>query len=192
MTMKLPRALTCALFLLSLPLTAAQTWKVDPNHSRIGFTISHLGISEITGDFRKYTVTVAASEEDFSDAVFELAIDASSIDTAVEKRDAHLKSPDFFDVSNHAKITFRSTSIKPAGDNRYTLAGDLTIHGETRPVTAELWYRGTRKTDKNTTAGFQLTATINRQDFGVGTKFSPPMIGNEVQIKADGEFILQK
>src|SRR5690606_2763976 len=113
MTMKLPRALTCALFLLSLPLTAAQTWKVDPNHSRIGFTISHLGISEITGDFRKYTVTVAASEEDFSDAVFELAIDASSIDTAVEKRDAHLKSPDFFDVSNHAKITFRTRSIKP-------------------------------------------------------------------------------
>src|SRR5690606_24711667 len=111
MIMKLPRVLSCALCLLSLPLAAQSTWKVDPNHSRIGFTITHLGISEITGAFRQYDVTITSDEANFSDAVFELSIDPASIDTAVSKRDDHLKSPDFFEVGKYPKITFRSSSI---------------------------------------------------------------------------------
>ena len=184
------RTLISAFLLCTLPVTAA-VWKVDPQHSRIGFTISHLDISDITGAFRQYEVTIKSEKDDFSDAVFELSIDGASIDTAVQKRDDHLRSPYFFEASKHGKITFRSTSIRPAGKDRYTLSGDLTIHGQTKPITAELWYRGTTKNQQNTTAGFQLTATLNRQDFGVGTKFQPPMIGNEVHIKADGEFIRQ-
>ena len=185
------RTFASAFLLLTLPLAADTTWKADPQHSRIGFTVAHLGISEITGAFRQFDASIRADEDDFSDAVFDLTIDVSSIDTAVQKRDDHLRSPDFFDVAQHPKITFRSSSIKPAGKDRYTLSGELTIHGQTKPVTAELWYRGTTKNQKNTTAGFQLTTTLSRQDFGVGAKFAPPMIGDEVQIKADGEFIRQ-
>src|SRR5690606_39821735 len=85
---------------------------------------------------------------------------------------------------------YKSTGIKKAGKNRYKLTGNLTLHGVTKPVTMDLWYRGTNVNDKDNsaTAGFQLTGTIKRSDFGVGPKFGPPMISDEVTIKADGEF----
>ena len=178
------------LFVLPFAASAA-TWKVDPAHSRLGFAITHLGISEIHGAFNKFDVTLNAEKEDFSDAVFELSVDVSSIDTGVEKRDAHLRSGDFFDAEKFPTMTFRSTRLEPAGKNRYKLSGDLTIHGQTRPITMELWYRGTAKNQKNVTAGFQLTGTLKRLDFGVGEKFAPPMISDELSIKADGEFIRQ-
>jgi polyisoprenoid-binding protein YceI len=136
-------------------------------------------------------VTVNAEKDDFSDAVFELSVDVPSIDTGVEKRDSHLRSADFFDAEKFPKMTFRSTRITAAGKDRYKLSGDLTIHGKTQPVTMELWYRGTTKNQKNVTAGFQLTGTLNRLDFGIGEKFAPPMISDELSIKADGEFIKQ-
>ncbi len=183
-------ALVSALF-LPLGAFAQTTWKVDPQHSRLGFAVTHLGISDISGAFRKFDATVQATKADFSDAKFELTVDTTSIDTAVEKRDDHLRSPDFFAVSEHSKMTFRSNRIEPAGKDRYKLSGELTIRGQTRPITAELWYRGTTQNQKNTTAGFQLTATLRRSDFGVGEKFKPPMISDEVRIQADGEFIRQ-
>ncbi|ACB75565.1 YceI family protein [Opitutus terrae] len=176
---------------LQVTAFAQDVWKADPPHSRVGFTITHLGISEITGAFNQFEVSIHAAKPDFSDAVFDLTIDVASINTAVEKRDNHLRSPDFFDVAQHPKMTFRSTSIKPAGKDRYTLSGELTLHGQTKPVTMNLWYRGTTVSQKNTTAGFQLTGTLQRSDFGIGPKFAPPMLGDEVAIKADGEFIKQ-
>src|SRR5690606_38484276 len=103
-----------------LPVAAfAATWKGDPAHSRLGFAITHLGISEITGEFDKFDVTVTADEDDFSDAVFDLSVDVASINTGVEKRDNHLRSPDFFEVKSHPTMTFRTTSIKSAGKDRY-------------------------------------------------------------------------
>ena len=170
---------------------AQSTWKADPPHSRIGFVITHLGISEITGAFNKFDVTIVSAKPDFSDAVFELAVDVASIDTAVQQRDDHLRSPDFFEVAKHPKMTFQSKSISAAGKDRYKLSGDLTIHGVTKPVTANLWYRGTTNNQGKVTAGFQLTATLKRSDFGVGPKFPPPMIADEFIVKADGEFIKQ-
>lgn len=177
--------------LLMSVAAAADTWKVDPQHSRIAFTTGHLGISDVTGVFREYVVTISASKPDFSDAVFELTIETKSLDTGVQKRDDHLRSADFFEVDKYSQMTFRSAKIQPAGENRYTLSGDLTVHGKTRPITAELWYRGTTQNQENVTAGFQLTATLKRSDFGIGPKFQPPMISDEVQVKADGEFIKQ-
>lgn len=184
-------------FLLSLAAAAVvhvtafaqDTWKSDPAHSRLGFAIAHLGISEITGAFNTFGVTITSAKADFSDAVFVLDVDVASIDTAVQKRNDHLKSADFFEVATHPKMTFKS--ISPAGKDRYKLSGDLTLHGVTKPVTAELWYRGSINNQGKSTAGFQLTATIKRSDFGVGPKFAPPMIGDEVTVKADGEFIKQ-
>ncbi len=180
------------LSLVFLPLTVfADTWKGDPAHSRLAFAVTHLGISEITGVFKTFDVTITANEPDFSDAVFELSVDVGSIDTEVVKRDNHLRSPDFFAVEDFPEMTFRSRSIEPMGEGRFQLSGELTIRGQAKPVTMELWYRGTTINQKNTTAGFQLTGTLRRSDFGVGSKFAPPMISDEVAIKADGEFIKQ-
>lgn len=184
--------LVAALALVLLPIAvSAATWKADPLHSRLAFSITHLGISEITGVFDKFEVLITADKPDFSDAVFELSIDVNSVDTHVQKRDDHLRSPDFFEVAKFPTITFRSTSIQPAGQDRYKLAGELTIRGKTKPVTVDLWYRGTTTNAKNTTAGFQVTASLQRSDFGIGPKFVPPMISDVLDIKADGEFIKQ-
>jgi polyisoprenoid-binding protein YceI len=175
-----------------LPLSAiSATWKGDPAHSRLSFAVTHLGISEITGAFKSFEVSVTANEANFSDAVFDLSVDVASIDTEVEKRDNHLRSPDFFEAEKFPKMTFRSKSIEAAGKDRYKLTGDLTMHGQTKPVEMNLWYRGTATNQKNTTAGFQLTGTLKRSDFGIGAKFPGPMISDEVAIKADGEFIKQ-
>lgn len=165
-------------------------WKSDPMHSKLAFSTTHLGISDVDGVFDKFTATATASKADFSDAVFELQVDVSSIDTDIEMRDKHLRTADFFDVEKYPEMTFKSTGIKSNGANKYQLTGNLTFHGVTKPVTMDLWYRGTindPKTKKST-AGFQLTGTIKRSEFGLGTKFPVQMLSDEVKIKADGEF----
>ncbi len=173
---------------------AQGTWKVDPAHSKLTFTITHLGISDVLGLFKDFDVTITSSKADFSDAIFELNAKTASINTEVEKRDAHLKSPDFFDVEKNPEMTFQSTSIKKAGANKYKLSGNLTLNTVTKPVTLDLWYRGTieNQMSNTPTAGFQLTGTIKRSDFSFGPKFQAPMLSDEVKIRADGEFLLQK
>ena len=177
-----------------LALTAFTTlngiWKNDPPHSQLGFTVTHLGISDISGTFNDFEVSIQSVKSDFSDAVFELNAKTASIDTRVEQRNTHLKSADFFDVEKFPSITFKSTSIKPAGKNTYKLSGNLTMHGITKPVTMDLLYRGTIENpmSKKPTAGFQLTGIIKRSDFNIGDKFPSAMVSDEVRIKADGEF----
>lgn len=177
--------------LVSVISFAQTSWKADPNHSKITFSVTHLGISDVLGLFKEFDVTINSSKADFSDAVFDLTIQTASLNTEVEKRDAHLKSPDFFDAEKNPTMTFKSTSIKKAGNNKYKLSGNLTLNGITKPVTMDLWYRGTIENpmSKAPTAGFQLTGTIKRSDFNFGSKFQPPMLSDEVKIKADGEFI---
>lgn len=181
------------IILFSASLIAQTTWKADPMHSKLAFSVTHLGISDIDGLFKTFDLSVSTNKADFSVAVFDLSVDVASIDTAVEMRDNHLRSADFFEVEKYAKMTFKSTSIKKNGKDKYKLSGDLTLHGITKPVTLDLWYRGTVENpqSKATTAGFQITGSINRADFGVGPNFPPPMISNEVKIKADGELIKQ-
>lgn len=169
-------------------------WKVDNAHSKLSFAITHLGISEITGLFKNFDVDIKTSRDDFSDATFEMTADVASIDTEVEMRDNHLKSADFFDVAKYPKLNFKSTSIKPSGEkNKYLLTGNLTMHGVTKEVTLDLWYRGTIENpmSKKPTSGFQVTGTIKRSDFGIGGGFPAPMLSDEVKIKADGEFVKQ-
>src|SRR5690606_16075532 len=128
---------------------------------------------------------------DFSDAVFELSAETTSIDTDVEPRDKHLRSADFFDVEKFPKMTFKSTAIKKTGTDKYQLTGLLTLHGVSKSVTLELWYRGTvvNPQSKATTAGIQVTGVIKRSDFNVGPGFAPPMLSDEVWIKADCELV---
>ena len=183
--------LLSALAVTLFAFTTATNWKVDNAHSKLSFSVTHLGISDVTGLFKNFDVKINTSKTDFSDAQFELTADIASIDTEVEMRDNHLKSADFFDVEKHPKLTFKSTGITPAGQNKYKLTGNLTLRGITRPVTMDLWYRGTVENpmSKQPTSGFQVTGTIKRSDFGIGEKFPAPMISDEVRIKADGEFV---
>ncbi|MES2874669.1 MAG: YceI family protein [Bacteroidota bacterium] len=167
------------------------TWTNDDPHSQLGFTVTHLGIADVSGTFNDFDVTVNSAKADFSDASFELTAKTASIDTRVDARNNHLKSADFFDVAKYPALNFKSTGIRKAGKNKYKLSGDLTIHGVTKPVTMNLLYRGLTENpmSKKQTAGFQLTGTIKRSDFTVGTNFPASMISDEVRIKADGEFV---
>ena len=180
-----------AFFLLTAFTTVNSVWKNDDPHSQLGFTVTHLGISDISGNFNDFDVTVTSSKPDFSDAVFELSAKVNSINTRVEQRDNHLKSADFFDVATFPALNFKSNKLEKAGNNKYKLSGDLTLHGVTKPVTMDLQYKGTVENpmSKKQTAGFQLTGTIKRSDFNIGSKFPAAMISDDVAIKADGEFI---
>jgi polyisoprenoid-binding protein YceI len=165
-------------------------WKNDPAHSQIAFTVKHLGISDVSGVFNDFDVKVHSSKSDFSDAVFELEVNVASIDTRVDARNKHLKSQDFFEVEKYPVMHFKSTGIEHSADDKYRLTGDLTLHGVTKQVTMNLEYRGTIENpmDKKQTTGFQVTGVIKRSDFNLGNGFPPPMISDEVHIKADGEF----
>lgn len=183
--------LLLAILFVAISASSQTTWVHDPYHSHLGFTVTHLGIADVPGNFSDYEVTITASEADFSDAVIELTVQTESVDTRVTPRDNHLRSADFFDVEQHPTMTFKSTSIKRVGENRYTLTGDLTLVGVTRQVAMEMEYRGTTdnpNADGAPVAGIQISGEINRSDFGMGADFPPPMISDKVVIKADGEF----
>lgn len=182
--------LTILSMVFSISAFAQTNWKSDPYHSKLTFSTTHLGISDVAGLFNKFDASIITNKNDFSDAIFELSVDVNSIDTEVEMRDNHLKSEDFFHVEKYPAMTYKSTSIKMTGKDRYKLTGNLTLHGITKEVEMDLWYRGTIENgnDKIPTSGFQLTGTLNRSDFNIGSKFPSAMISDKVNIKADGEF----
>ncbi len=165
---------TAAASLLMISANAQTGWKVDASHSKLGFSVTHMMVSETEGKFKIYEGTVnSKTEMDFTDAKIDFSADVNSINTEDEKRDGHLKSPDFFDVAKYPKITFKSTSMKPnakLGKTAYTLTGDLTMHGVTKSVS--FIAIGAAKTVKdpygNIKNGFKVTGTINRKDFGLG------------------------
>ncbi len=188
--MKKTAIILSAFFVLTAFTATIDTWKNDKPHSQLAFTVTHLGISDVSGTFNDFDVTINSSKPDFSDASFELTAKTASIDTRVDARNNHLKSTDFFDVATYPELTFKSISLKKNGNNSYQLSGNLTMHGITKPVTMNLKYRGVTQNpmSKATTAGFQLDGIIKRSDFNVGAGFPAPMVSDEVRIKADGEF----
>lgn len=172
-------------------------WTFDKVHSKIQFDVAHLVISEVTGQFQDYEVTVLADKADFSDAKIDFSIDVKSINTNDENRDGHLQSADFFDAAKYPKITFKSKSMTEAGKNQYKLTGDLTMHGVTKTVTFDVKYGGT-VTDPygNVKAGFKITGVIDRTDFGL--KYNSVLdsggllIGEEITITCNVELLKQK
>lgn len=157
---------------LMLSANAQVNWKVDNSHSKLGFSVVHAMVSETEGKFKIFEGTCSSKTEmDFTDAAISFTADASSINTDDEKRDGHLKSPDFFDVAKYPTITFKSTSMKKNGKgaNTYELEGDLTMHGVTKHV--KFTAIGASKTAKdpygNIKNGFRVTGVINRKDFGL-------------------------
>ena len=184
--------------LIAILVTAApafaQSWQIDTAHSRAQFTVRHLMISNIRGDFGAVTGTVEYDGKDLTKAKVNATIDVKSISTRVEKRDEHLKTDDFLDVANYPTMTFVSTSITPASGGKYTLAGNLTIRGTTKPVTFELTAPSGPITTRGTTKiGASASGKINRKDFGV--KYHEVMdngglgVADEVFIQLDVELI---
>jgi polyisoprenoid-binding protein YceI len=174
---------------LSTGMFAQTTWTVDKAHSQVSFGITHMGIAEVTGLFRSFDASITTPGEGFENATYNVTIDVSSIDTGVERRDDHLRSDDFFGVENHPEMTFESTSSSKAGDSKYKVTGDLSLHGITKPVTLDVWHRGTiTKDDGTVVSGFQITGSISRKDFNIGPGFPEPALSDDVRIKVDAEF----
>ncbi|HEY9007515.1 MAG TPA: YceI family protein [Ohtaekwangia sp.] len=168
----------------------AQIWSLDPAHSKLGFGVTHLMISNVEGSFKSFNAKITSSKEDFSDAVIELTADVNSINTDNDQRDGHLKGADFFDAAQFPTLSFKSTSFKKKGKNTYTLAGNLTLHGVTKPVTLEVTFNGTavHPYTKKTMAGFKVTGTLKRSDFGIGASTPGAVVSDEVTISANTEF----
>lgn len=177
--------------LFAFKSVAPATWSADTSHSKLGFEITHMMISDVEGSFKNFQATITSSKPDFSDAVVELTADVNSINTDNDKRDEHLKGEDFFDTAKYPKLTFKSTSVKKASGNKYKVAGNLTFHGVTKPVVLDATLRGvtTNPMSKKPTAGFKVTGTIKRSDFKFGTKYGNAMLGEEVTLNANTEFV---
>ncbi len=193
--MKISRFLVAAAAaLLSLPAVAAPTaWTIDTAHSTAGFTVKHLAVSKVHGELGPVTGTVNFDKADPSKSTVEASIDVTNLSTQNEKRDGHLKSPDFFDAAKFPTATFKSTSVTKAGEGHWTVVGNLTLHGVTKPVTLDVEGPAAEQPHpmmKGTTvSAFSATGKINRKDFSVGTgNFAgDAIVSDEVQIQLDVE-----
>jgi polyisoprenoid-binding protein YceI len=181
--------LLAAVLMLGTTAFAQTKWEANKAHCRVGFTVTHLSISEVDGNFKKFDASIMSSKPDFTDAVFDLSADVNSVNTDNDTRDNDIKSDHFFDVAKYPTITFKSTGINKISDKAYKLTGNLTMHGITKPVTLDLTLTGTSKNTRTQKpiAGFKVTGTINRNDFGVGHMPSA-VVSEEVEIRAVGEF----
>jgi len=188
--MKTLITLFIATALLSFKAVAPATWTTDAAHSKLGFTVTHMMVSDVEGTFKNFSATITASKDDFSDATIDMSADIASISTNNDQRDTHLKSPDFFDAAKFPKMTFKSTAVKLSGDKTYKVTGNLTLRGVTKPVTFNAVLRGTYTNQaKKTVAGFKISGTINRKDFGVGSNFGNAMVSEDVTLIANAELV---
>jgi polyisoprenoid-binding protein YceI len=151
---------------LEIPGLVAGTWEIDPAHSDVAFTVRHMMVSKVRGNFGAFTGTIVTTQDPLESSV-EASIDLTSIDTRNEQRDAHIRTADFFDVDNFPAMTYRSTGIRPDGD-RFVVDGELTLRGVTRSVPLALEINGVGPDAYGgTRIGFSATTEINRTDFGV-------------------------
>jgi polyisoprenoid-binding protein YceI len=174
---------------------AVEHWNIDPTHSHIEFSIRHLMISSVKGRFGEFTGTVQVDPAAPTAAKVDLTIQVASIDTRQADRDAHLKSPDFFDVATYPTIVFKSKSLKgdPTGD--FTLVGELTMHGVTKPVELAATAEGRGKDPwGNERAGFSATTKVDRREFGLvwnqALETGGVAVGHEVKVSLDLEVVL--
>jgi len=171
-------------------------WAIDPSHSKIGFKVKHLMISNVLGNFKTFEGLVTTTGNDFSTAEISFSLNSTSIDTEIADRDTHLKSADFFDVENHPKITFEGKGLKDLGDDLYDLTGNLTIKGITHPITLAVEYGGIMNDPwGNVKAGFSITGKIKRKDWGLNwnaaLEAGGVLVGEEVKLNCDIELVKQ-
>ena len=179
---------------IQIPGYVVGTWDIDAAHSTVGFSVRHMMVSKVRGYFRDFSGEIVTAEDPAQSSVT-ATVDLSSIDTRQEQRDAHIRSADFFDADNHPQMTFRSTAVRTAGAD-WVVEGELTLKGNTRPVTLALElngfgpdaYGGVR-------AGFSARTEINRNEFGVDIKM--PMdgggvvVGDKISVELEIEAVLR-
>jgi polyisoprenoid-binding protein YceI len=163
---------------------AQTTWAIDNVHSKIGFAVSHMAVAETEGKFNEYEGTVVSKSNDFNGAEVSFTAKTASIDTDNEKRDGHLKSPDFFDAAKYPDITFKGNLVKSGA--KYKLKGNLTMHGVTKPVEFDVTGGNVVDTGRGVKSGFKFSGTINRKDYGLTWSASTPtgelVVGDEVEL----------
>lgn len=173
-------------------------WIIDAAHTTVEFSVRHMMITRTKGRFGQIEGTITGDPSDLTTATIEATIDAASIDTREPQRDAHLRSADFFDTENHPHITFKSTKIESKGGDDYTIHGDLTIRGVTRPVVLDATLDGVIEKDMggDTRLGISATGKINRSDFGltwnVALEAGGVVVSDEVRMELHAEAVLQK
>ncbi len=174
--------------------TMAGTWKADPNHSSVGFSVRHMVISNVKGEFKTFQGEAEFDPTDLSKGSAKFTIDVPSISTDNDRRDSHLKSPDFFDAEKFPQITFVSTGVSDIQGESFKLSGNLTIKDVTKPVTFDCVYNGSIKDSQgNMHAGFSATTKLNRMDYNImwdKTLDTGGLVaGNEVAIDLELEMI---
>jgi polyisoprenoid-binding protein YceI len=173
---------------VEIPGYVAGKWTIDPVHSDVSFLARHMMVSKVRGHFGKFEGEFVTAEDPLQSAAT-ATIDLSTIDTNNEMRDNHIRSADFFEVESHPTMTFQSTGIRPDGDE-FILDGDLTLHGETRPVALKLEVNGFGPDAQGgTRAGFSATGEINRTDFGVS--YNGPIPGGGVAVSEKIQLVLE-
>ena len=168
-------------------VSAPSTWKIDPTHSELSFTIRHM-VSKVRGQFDVWSGTIIADPADWSTASVEIVAQTSSIDTNNERRDADLRSGNHFDADANPTVTFRSTKITRFAGDSVTVAGNLTVHGITRPVMLRGRLAGMTGPPGKRRVGFEAETTINRKDYNMTWNRiveGSSMLGDEVRIEID-------
>ena len=179
-------------------MAATTTWKIDSAHSSSNFTVKHLVVSEVNGQFGKTEGTITFDDKDPTKSTIQATIDATTIDTREPKRDAHLKSPDFFDVAKYPTITFKSTKVAKAGKDKFKVTGDLTMHGVTKPVVLDVTAPAQTVKDpwNNVKRGAKAVTTLSRHAFDLKwdnkMQDGSAVVGDEVTVTLNLELTQQQ
>ncbi len=187
--------LLAALFLAAAAAAQTTTWALDPAHSTAAFTVRHMMINNVRGEFGKLTGTLALDPKDLGKSTVEAAIDAASINTRVEARDNDLRSANFFDVAKYPTLSFKSTRVEPVSPGKLKVTGELTMHGVTRPVVLDVDGPSPAIKDPwgNRRIGLSASTRINRKDWGLMynklLESGGMVVSEEVAIDLELEFV---
>ncbi|MBU1097931.1 MAG: YceI family protein [Bacteroidetes bacterium] len=195
--MKTFKILITAVLISASSLFAQTNWTFDQAHSNVNFTVTHMIISEVDGNFRSFDGKVVSDGDNFENAKIEFNVDINSINTDNEKRDQHLKSDDFFNAEKFPKMLFKSKSLKKESGKNWKMVGDLTIRDVTKEITLDVKFNGTIKDPwGNTRAGFKLTGELDRFDYNLkwnsALETGGLVVSKEVEITANIELIQSK
>jgi polyisoprenoid-binding protein YceI len=171
--------------------TGSTTWKIDATHSVTLFRVQHFGAGMFWGRFDSISGTVTTSGTPIDSLAFNVTIDANSVSTANKDRDNHLRSPDFFNVKEFPQMTFVSSGSKKTGATTWEVSGNLTLHGVTKPITAQVECTGQSESPNGKRAGFEAVFTIDRGDFGVTYGIDKNAVGKDVRVTVGLEAISQ-
>lgn len=189
---KLFSLLSVWLFVATLAApSSAKEFEVDAAHSSVGFSVTHLGLSEVEGRFNDFKGTIDWNKDDPSKSKIEWTVQVDSVDTGNQKRDDHLRGSDFFDAGKYKTMSFKSSKIESLGADKYSVSGDLTMHGVTKSITITAYIKGPVEVFGGESIGFKTTTfKLNRIDYGVGAGWkggSDKVVGHDVFVTIKGE-----